>query len=58
MKFNDYYCALAKKKADEVDFMDVWYPIQVEQKDKMSRLDIDSFEAVMIRKGRMKGFLV
>ncbi len=38
--------------------MDVWYPIQVKQKDKVGRPDIDSFEAVMIREDRQKGFFV
>jgi len=26
--------------------MDIWYPIQVKQKDKVGRPDVDSFEAV------------
>ncbi len=42
----------------EFDFMDVWYPIQVKQKDKAGRPDIDSFEAVMMREERTKGFFV
>ena len=42
----------------ELDFMDVWYPIQVKQKDKVGRPDIDSFEAVMTREDRTKGFFV
>jgi site-specific DNA-methyltransferase (adenine-specific) len=46
------------KKADELGFMDTWYPIQVKQKDKAGRPDIDSFEAVMMREGRTKGFFV
>ncbi len=29
--------------------MDVWYPVQVKQKDKAGRPDIDSFEAMMTR---------
>jgi DNA modification methylase len=45
-------------KPDSFDFMDVWYPIQVKQKDKAGRPDIDSFEAAMIREERMKGFFV
>lgn len=45
-------------KAGTLDFMDVWYPIQVKQKDKAGRPDIDSFEAAMIRSERMKGFFV
>jgi DNA modification methylase len=46
------------KKAGELDFMDAWYPIQVKQKDKAGRPDIDSFEAVMMREDRAKGFFV
>ena len=38
--------------------MDVWYPIQVKQKDKAGRPDIDSFEACMMREERTKGFFV
>ncbi|MCX5843792.1 MAG: hypothetical protein NT022_08590 [Deltaproteobacteria bacterium] len=38
--------------------MDVWYPIQVKQKDKVGRPDIDSFEAVMMREDRTQGFFV
>ena len=39
-------------------FMDHWYPIQVKQKDKAGRPDIDGFEAVMMREKRDKGFFV
>ncbi len=39
-------------------FMDAWYPIQVKQADKVGRPDIDSFEAVMAREDRQKGFFV
>lgn len=39
-------------------FMDDWYPIQVKQKDKVGRPDIDSFEAAMTRADRQKGFFV
>ncbi len=42
----------------ELDFMDQWYPIQVKQKDRVGRPDIDSFEAVMTREDREKGFFV
>jgi hypothetical protein len=38
--------------------MDVWYPIQVKQKDRVGRPDIDSFEAVMTREDRTKSFFV
>jgi DNA modification methylase len=50
--------AIPKKKADELKFMDVWYPIQVKQKEKVGRPDIDSFEAVLMREDRTKGFFV
>ena len=50
--------AVPKRVEGELDFMDVWYPIQVKQKDKAGRPDIDSFEAVMMREDRMKGFFV
>lgn len=45
-------------KPDTFDFMDQWYPIQVKQKDKAGRPDIDQFEAAMIRENRPKGFFV
>ena len=45
-------------KVGELDFMDAWYPIQVKQKDKVGRPDIDEFEAAMTRAGRQKGFFV
>ncbi len=48
------------KKGDqpELGFMDKWYPIQVKQKDKTGRPDIDSFEAAMVREDREKGYFV
>ena len=46
------------RKEDEFKFMDVWYPIQVKQKDKVGRPDIDAFEAVLAREDRTKGFFV
>jgi DNA modification methylase len=39
-------------------FMDEWYPIQVKQKDRAGRPDIDAFEAAMMREDRKKGFFV
>jgi DNA modification methylase len=48
--------ATPKKREGELDFMDIWYPIQVKQKDKVGRPDIDAFEAVMTREDRQKGF--
>jgi hypothetical protein len=54
--------AAAPKKrgaaAGELEFMDVWYPIQVKQKDKVGRPDIDAFETAMERSDRSKGFFV
>lgn len=39
-------------------FMDEWYPVQVKQRDKTGRPDIDAFEAAMLREDRKKGFFV
>jgi DNA modification methylase len=39
-------------------FMDDWYPIQVKQKDKTGRPDIDQFETALMRENRTKGFFV
>ena len=50
--------AAPRKTSGAFDFMDQWYPIQVKQKDKVGRPDIDSFEAVMAREDRSKGFFV
>ncbi len=51
---------VVRKGEDRVfdEFLDDWYPIQVKQKDKVGRPDIDSFEAVMTREDRTKGFFV
>ncbi|MEQ1909165.1 MAG: DNA methyltransferase [Vicinamibacterales bacterium] len=46
------------KATGHLDFMDDWYPVQVKQKDKAGRPDIDSFEAMMTRNDRKKGFFV
>jgi SAM-dependent methyltransferase len=46
------------KATGHLDFMDDWYPVQVKQKDKAGRPDIDSFEAMMARNDRKKGFFV
>jgi hypothetical protein len=46
------------RQAGELDFMDQWYPIQVKQKEKAGRPDIDQFEAAMMRENRTKGFFV
>ncbi len=50
--------AIPIKESGQFDFIDHWYPIQVKQKDKTGRPDIDSFEAVMMREDRPKGFFV
>ena len=50
--------AAPKRKEGELEFMDVWYPIQVKQKEKVGRPDIDAFEAAMMREDRTKGFFV
>ncbi len=39
-------------------FMDEWFPVQVKQKEKAGRPDIDAFEAVMHREDRRLGFFV
>jgi Restriction endonuclease len=41
-----------------LEFMDDWYPIQVKQKDRVGRPEIDAFEAAMTREDRKKGFFV
>jgi adenine-specific DNA-methyltransferase len=46
------------KKTGHLEFMDTWYPVQVKQKDKAGRPDIDAFEAMMARSDRTKGFFV
>lgn len=35
-----------------------WYPVQVKQKDKAGRPDIDMFQAVLMCENRPKGFFV
>ena len=42
----------------QLPFMDQWFPIQVKQKDKAGRPDIDAFEAVMAREDRKVGYFV
>ena len=46
------------KATGHLEFMDAWYPVQVKQKDKVGRPDIDAFEAMMARSDRAKGFFV
>lgn len=53
--------AMPEKRGDkqgDLGFMDIWYPIQVKQQDKVGRPDIDKFEAAMMREDRTKGFFV
>jgi DNA modification methylase len=47
-----------KATADELQLEEKWYPIQVKQKDKAGRPDIDSFEAMMMREECQKGFFI
>ncbi len=47
-----------KNKADELQLEEKFYPIQVKQKDKTGRPDIDAFEAMMAREECAKGFFV
>jgi adenine-specific DNA-methyltransferase len=49
---------LRVKENVEMDFMDVWYPIQVKQTDKVGRPDIDAFETAMQRANRKLGYFV
>ena len=49
---------LRVKEDVEMDFMDVWYPIQVKQTDKVGRPDIDAFETAMQRAKRKLGYFV
>jgi hypothetical protein len=46
------------KQEGELALKERWYPIQVKQKDKAGRPDIDSFQAVMMREQCEKGFFV
>jgi len=46
------------RETGEMEFMDVWYPIQVKQKDKIGRPDIDAFETAMQREERKVGYFV
>jgi hypothetical protein len=47
-----------RRQEGELALKERWYPIQVKQKDKVGRPDIDSFEAVMMREDCDKGFFV
>jgi methylase of polypeptide subunit release factors len=44
---------------EQLEFtLDLWYPVQVKQKDKVGRPDIDAFQAVMRRTKSPKGIFV
>jgi restriction endonuclease Mrr len=45
-------------KAGELALQERWYPIQVKQKDKVGRPDVDAFETAMRRSKREKGFFI
>jgi DNA modification methylase len=47
-----------RRREGELALKERWYPIQVKQRDKVGRPDIDSFEAVMMREDCDKGFFV
>ncbi len=56
-----YVADMAKEKQPGQDLfgeIDNWYPIQVKQKDKAGRPDMDSFETAMMRDRRTKGYFV
>ncbi len=56
-----YPASIEKRKQAGRDLFgesDRWYPVQVKQKDKATRPDIDSFETAMQRQGRDKGFFI
>ena len=45
-------------KSGELALQERWYPIQVKQKDKLGRPDIDAFETAMRRSKREEGIFV
>ena len=47
-----------KAKADELQLEEKFYPIQVKQKDKVGRPDVDAFEAMMAREECDLGFFI
>ncbi|MEI6499938.1 MAG: DNA methyltransferase [Armatimonadota bacterium] len=56
-----YSASVEKSKQEGRDLFgdsDRWFPVQVKQKDKAGRPDIDSFETAMQRQGREKGFFI
>ena len=56
-----YSATLEKKRRSGYDLFgeaDRWFPVQVKQKLKAGRPDIDAFETAMQRQGRDKGFFI
>jgi len=56
-----YSATMVKEKRSGYDLFgeaDRWFPVQVKQKAKAGRPDIDAFETAMQRQGRDKGFFV
>ncbi len=53
-----FSAAPRKQQPGELGLKERWYPIQVKQKDKAGRPDIDAFEAMMMREDCEKGFFV
>jgi DNA modification methylase len=56
-----YPVDLEKKKEEKFDLFgeaDIYYPIQVKQKEKAGRPDIDNFETAIRRDGRKRGYFV
>ncbi len=47
-----------RTREDQLAFMDEWFPVQVKQRDKAGRPEIDQFETAMRRENRTKGFFV
>ena len=52
------YPASVEKGKDLFGDVDKWFPVQVKQKDKVGRPEVDQFETAMRRQGRDKGFFV
>ena len=48
----------AALREGDLPLQERWYPIQVKQKDKVGRPDIDAFETAMRRSKREKGFFI
>jgi site-specific DNA-methyltransferase (adenine-specific) len=56
-----YAASMVKEKEEGYDLFgaaDRWFPVQVKQKEKAGRPDIDAFETAMQRQRRDKGFFI